>query len=446
MKLWPGVYQTVERAEHSAPADGVLNIECRVMKRSGSFRWVICALLFAATTLNYIDRQVLGVLAPTLQQELRWSESQYGFIVTAFQAAYAVGLLGFGPFIDRIGTRIGYLIAVAFWSVSAALHGFAGTAVQFGVARFALGLGEAGNLPAAIKTISEWFPRSERAFAIGLFNCGSNVGAVVTPLAVPVITLWLGWRWAFILTGLAGFGWVVAWLGLYRKPPGGAAEDPAASPSWASLIGYRETWALIFARFLTDPVWWFYLYWAPKFLHSRYGLTLDQIGPPLVIIYLAADAGSVFGGWLSSLMIARGLSVNAARKLAILVCALMVTPMMFASEMSTTWAAVAVLSLATAGHQGWAANMFASISDIFPHHAVSSVTGLSGFGGAIGGMLVSTAAGFLLEATGSYVPVFVWAGLSYLVVLGLLQLMIPRIQPMVLGSNSRRLVTAASRS
>jgi ACS family hexuronate transporter-like MFS transporter len=412
-------------------------------RRFRGFRWVIVALLFLATTVNYIDRQVLGILAAPLQKEIGWSEAEYGFIVTAFQAAYAVGLLGFGRLIDYLGTRAGYLLSIAWWSLAAMAHGLANSALGFGAARFLLGLGEAGNFPAAVRTVAEWFPRRERALAVGLFNCGANVGAIITPLVVPWITLAFGWRAAFVATGAIGLLWVAAWLALYRAPDkhpmvsgeelalirSDPEESPAAVP-WARLLVHRETWALILARFLTDPVWWFYLYWAPKFLHSRHGLELEQIGPPLVVIYLAADGGSIFGGWLSSMLIRRGWRVSAARKLAILVCALMVTPVAFASGVSHLWAAVAVLGLATAGHQGWAANMFAMISDLYPKSAVSSVTGIAGFGGAVGGMLVSSAVGLLLQFTGSYVPIFAWAGFSYLLVLFLIHVMIGEIKPL----------------
>lgn len=406
-------------------------------------RWTICALLFLATTINYMDRQILGILAVTLEREIGWSESEYGLIVTCFNAAYAIGLLGFGRLVDVIGTRAGYVLSIALWSVAATLHGFARSVFHFGAARFLLGLGEAGNFPAAIKTVSEWFPERERALAVGLFNCGSNVGAIVTPLVVPWLALRFGWRWAFIATGLVGLLWVAAWMALYA-PPGkhrrvsaselehiqGGRESYEPPVAWSSLLAYRETWAWILARFLTDPVWWFYLYWIPKFLYSQHGLTLDRIGVPLVIIYLAADGGSVFGGWLSSSLLKRGWSLNAARKTAILVCALMVTPMVFAARITNLWLAVLVLSLATAAHQGWAANMFAAISDTYPRRAVSSMVGIAGFGGSIGGMLVAAATGFVLEATGSYMPVFLWAGISYLVILGLIQVMIPCIAPL----------------
>ena len=401
----------------------------RPADQTSGYRWAICGLLFLATTINYIDRNVLGILAAPLGTEIGWSESQYGLIVTAFQAAYAIGLLGFGRVIDLVGTRAGYLLSIVLWSAAAAAHAFMRSALGFGVVRFFLGLGQGGNFPAAVKTVSEWFPRRERAFAIGLFNCGSNAGAIATPLLVPWLTLRFGWRWAFFVTGAIGLVWAPAWLLARRAPMLEAGHgEPAASVPWRRLLAYRETWAILIARFLTDPVWWFYLFWVPKFLNSRYGLTLDRIGLPLVIIYLAANGGSVFGGWLSSMLLKRGWTVNAARKLAILVSALMVVPMAFGANLSSLWAAVAILSLATAGHQGWAANMFASLSDMFPARAVSSVTGITGFGGAIGGMCASTAVGFILQATGSYVPAFIWAGISYLVVLALIQVMIPKIQ------------------
>ena len=392
------------------------------------YRWVVCALLFLATTINYMDRQILGILAGTLEREIGWTESQYGLIVMMFQAAYAAGLLVFGRVLDRMGTRSGYMLAIGLWSIAAAAHGAARSALGFGLARAALGFGEAGNFPAAVKAVAEWFGRRERAFAIGLFNSGSNIGAIVTPLVVLWITLRYGWRWAFFLTGAIGLVWIVAWLLIYQ-PRSQAADDIEAAVPWRRLLGLRETWAFLLARFLTDPVWWFYLYWVPKFLHAKHGLTLMELGTPLIVIYTAASAGSVFGGWLSSALLRRGYSTNAARKVAILVCALMVTPMVFGAVVSGTWTAVFILSLATAGHQGWAANMFACLSDLFPKNAVSTVVGITGFGGSVGGMLVAAATGFILQATGSYVPVFVWAGLAYLFVLGLIHVMIPRMSP-----------------
>lgn len=404
------------------------------------YRWVVCALLFFATTVNYMDRQVLAILAPALQREIGWSESEYGYIVSAFQTAYAAGLLVVGRAIDLIGTRLGYTIAVIFWSVAAMAHALARSALGFGISRFALGLGEAGNFPGAVKVVTEWFPKRERALATGVFNSGSNVGAVLAPLAVPWIALKYGWQWAFVITGAVGFTWVVLWLALYRLPHEHARVSKAelahilsdpAEPStripWLTLLAQRQTVGLVLARFISDPVWWFYLYWVPKFLYARHGITLDQIGLPLVIIYVAADGGSVFGGWLSSFLIRRGWTVNAARKTAMLACILMIAPIIFASTVSSVWSAVALLSLATAGHQGWAANIFTIVSDMYPRRAVSSVVGICGFGGSLGGMLVASATGLILEKTGSYLPVFIMAGSVYFVALGIIHLTSPRL-------------------
>lgn len=408
----------------------------------GNQRWIICALLFFATTVNYVDRQVLGILAPTLGEEIGWSEKEYGAIVTAFQAAYAGGLLVMGRAMDTLGTRRGFGLAVVFWSLAAMAHALARTASGFGWARFALGLGEAGNFPACLRTVAEWFPRRERALAVGLFNSGSNIGAIVAPLLVPWITLRYGWRWAFLLTGALGFVWLAAWWAVYRPPrehpsmtPGELAliesdpPDPETPISWSRLLPHRQTLAFAIGKFLTDPIWWFYLNWVPKFLHQEHGLTLDRIGPPLVVIYLLADVGSIGGGWLSSTLIARGRPVHQARKTALLVCAVAVVPVILVPHAGNIPAAVALLGLATAAHQGWSANLFTSVADMFPRRAVASVVGIGGMAGSIGGMFVSTAAGFILEATGSYWSLFALAGLSYLVAWSLIHLLVPRLEP-----------------
>jgi len=410
--------------------------------RVGYYRWTICALLFFATTINYIDRQVLGILAPVLEKEIGWSEADYGFIVTAFQAAYALGLLLVGRMMDLLGTKKGYSFAMIFWSFAAMGHALARSAFGFGAARFALGLGEAGNFPAAIKTVAEWFPKKERALATGIFNAGSNVGAVVAPLLVPWITLTYGWQEAFIVTGAIGFTWLLFWWFLYEVPERSkrvsARElayiqadppDPPEKISWLRLMSYRQAWAFAIGKFLTDPIWWFYLYWVPKFLNKTYGLTLDKLGIPLVIIYVMADVGSVGGGWLSSAFIKRGWEVNKGRKMAMLICAVAVLPIMFASQASELWMAVALLGLATAAHQGWSANIFTTASDMFPRKAVGSIVGFGGMAGSIGGMLLSTSAGLLLEWTGSYMILFIVAGLAYLVALAIFQLLVPKLSP-----------------
>ncbi len=413
-----------------------------VQKPGGHYRWTICALLFFATTINYMDRQILGILAPELQKTIGWNEIEYGYIVTAFQAAYAIGLILFGQLMDRFGTKIGYLVSVTGWSLAAMAHALARTAFGFGTARFMLGLSEAGNFPAAIKTVAEWFPKKERALATGIFNAGSNVGAVIAPLVVPWIAITYGWQEAFILVGAIGFLWVILWWMLYEVPQrhkrvskeelAFIQSDPPDSLEripWLTLVKHRQTWAFAIAKFLTDPIWWFYLYWVPKFLNKSYGLTLDKIGPPLVVIYVMADVGSVGGGWLSSWLIKRGWDVNKGRKTAMLVCALAVVPIVFASQATELWSAVALLSLATAAHQGWSANLFTTSSDMFPRKAIGSIVGLGGMAGSIGGMLFSTSAGFLLEFTGSYMTLFIISGSAYLIALGVFHWLVPELKP-----------------
>jgi MFS transporter, ACS family, hexuronate transporter len=403
---------------------------------AGHIRWTICALLFFATTVNYADRQILGMLAPMLQREIGWSEADYGLIVTAFQAAYAIGLIGIGRVIDLVGTRLGYALTLGWWSIATMLHGLVSSVTGFGATRFLLGLGEAGNFPAAVKTVAEWFPKRERALATGIFNSGSNVGAVLVPLIVPWFALRFGWRWAFVSLGGTGMLWIVAWWLLYQPPEKhprlGRAEfnyirsDPPESGDripWRVLISKRSVWGLVIARFLTDPVWWFYLYWAPKFLNTQFGLKLDQLAIPVAAMYLFANAGGIFGGWLSAYFMRRGQLHTTARKAAMLVCALLVLPIVFAPRVSNPWLAVSLISLAMAAHQGWAANIFTIVSDVFPRQAVSSVVGICGFGGAVGGMLVASAVGFVLQATGSYLAIFALASISYLAGLGIIHLL-----------------------
>lgn len=418
--------------------------------RAGRYRWRICAMLLAATTINYIDRQVLGVLAPFLQNEIGWNEIEYGYIVTAFQAAYAIGLLCAGVIVDRLGTRIGYAIAIGVWSLAAMSHALAASVIGFVLARFALGLGEAGNFPAAIKTVAEWFPRRERALAVGIFNSGSNIGAIVAPLLVPVVAATLGWQAAFLFTGVLSLTWLVVWLLWYRAPENqpalSAAElahirsdppEPAVKVPWSRILRHRQAWAFVAAKFITDPIWWFFLFWLPKFLHAEYGLSLLGLGLPLIAIFVLADVGSIAGGWLAGRFLRMGWSVNRARKGAMTVCALAVVPIVFAAQADNLWLAVALIGLATAGHQGWSANVFTLPSDMFPRHAVASVVGIGGFAGAVGGMMISTFTGFLLQATGSYVPVFLMAGSAYLLALAVVQLLVPRLQPARLGDDER---------
>jgi ACS family hexuronate transporter-like MFS transporter len=408
----------------------------------GKFRWRVCAMLLAATTINYIDRQVFGVLAPFLQDKIGWNEIEYGHIVTAFQAAYAIGLLCAGAVIDKFGTRIGYALAIGIWSLAAMGHSLATGVVSFAVARFALGLGESGNFPAAIKTVAEWFPQRERALAAGIFNSGSNIGAIAAPLLVPIVAAKWGWQAAFLFTGALSATWLLVWLLTYRTPDeqprlsaaerayiGHEPPAPRTRLPWSKLLRYRQSWAMVAAKFITDPIWWFFIFWLPKFLHATYGLSLLGLGPPLIVIFVLADIGSITGGWLAGRLIRLGWSVNRARKGAMLICAMLIVPVIFAAKANNLWLAVALVGLATAGHQGWSANVYTLASDMFPRHAVASVVGIGGFAGAVGGMLISTVIGLLLQATGSYVPVFMMAGFAYLLALIVVQILVPRLQP-----------------
>jgi ACS family hexuronate transporter-like MFS transporter len=413
-----------------------------VSSRAGYFRWVICALLLLGVTKNYMDRQVLGLLKPTLQHDLGWNEIDYSNLVFAFQAAYALGMVVVGRLMDKFGTRLGYSLAMAFWSLASMAHGLASSLAGFAAARFALGFGEAGVFPASLKTVAEWFPKKERAFAVGIFNSGTSIGAIVTPLVVPPIVLRWGWRWTFVFMGGLGFVWLIFWLLVYRKPEvhprvnegelayiRSDAIPQAARVPWAKLLGYRQTWAFAATKFITDPIWWFYLFWVPDFLHRVHGLTLAQMSLPIVAIYVISDVGSMLGGWLSSAMLHRGRTVNAARKTTFLICALCVLPIVFAYRMESLWGAVAIIALAAAAHQGFSANLLTLPSDMFPSEAVGSVVGIGGMAGAIGGMLIAKVVGYALQWTGSYMVPFLMAGVAYLIGLGVMQLLAPRLEP-----------------
>jgi len=414
----------------------------------GRYRWVICALLFFATTINYIDRQVLGILAPTLQKDIGWNEAQYGAIVSWFTFAYALGYLGAGRLMDRIGTRLGFSISVVIWSLSAMAHSLARSVTGFSIARFALGIGESGNFPASIKTVAEWFPAKERALATGIFNAGSNVGAIITPLVVPWIALRYGWRAAFIATGFLGFIWLIFWVSIYRRPAAhprcskselayiqsGSPSDSKTRVKWITLLGRRETWAFAIGKFMTDPIWWFYLYWLPKFLDTRYDIKLAQVAAPLIVIYLLADVGSVGGGWLSGAFIKRGWSVNAARKTTMLIAALLIVPTASAPAMTGLWAGVLIVGVAAAAHQWWSANIFTLSTDMFPPQAVGTVVGIGGFAGAMGGVLFQRGTGLVLQSNGNnYVPIFIVCGLAYVSALLVIHLLVPKVQRVALS-------------
>lgn len=409
-------------------------------------RWYICGLLFFACTLNYLDRQTFSVLKGTLQAELHWTESDYGWIVFAFQVAYAIMLTVSGRIIDRLGTRLGYALTVAWWSIVAVGHTLARGAFSFGVARFFLAAGEAGNTPAAIKAVAEWFPSQERALAAGIFNAGANVGAMVAPPLVAWLTLRWSWQETFIVTGSIGFVWLILWLVAYHSPAEHpniteqernkiqsdterAIESIAERISWRELFHSRQTWAFTVAKFLTDPVFLFYMFWLPSYFEEKRGFSLSMVGYFAWIPFLAADIGSVAGGWLSGFWIKRGWPVSRARTGAMAVCALCMPAAIVAVFASKTWVAVAMISLATSAHQGWSSNLFAMVSDIFPKRDVASVIGLGGTGGAVGGMIMALTAGYVLQKLHTYVPLFFIAGFMHPLALGLVHTLLPKIRP-----------------
>jgi MFS transporter, ACS family, hexuronate transporter len=440
----------------------------------GRYRWKICALLFFATTINYVDRQAVALLKPVLQDPVNGialTEVNYGYIVTAFSLAYALGLLVVGNFIDRVGTKLGYALAVAVWGLAAASHslvsfprvvailsgivhslggalgwkgliGVPGAVAGFAIARFVLGLGESGNFPACIKTVAEWFPQKERALATGIFNSGANVAALIAPLAVPWIAIHLGWRWGFLFTGLFSGTWILFWWRTYRRPQehlkgsppelrymNSGALDSATKISFIRLLSKRQAWAIFIGKALTDPVWWFYLYWLPGFLSRRYGLPIGRIGLPLVVIYNMSAVGSIYGGWLPGKFLSLGWSANRARKTAMLIYAIAVLPVVFVGKMHGVWSVVALLGLATAAHQAWSANLFTMASDMFPARAVASVVGIGTSGGAMLMAFLSTLVGYVLKWTnGNYAPLFVVCGTGYLTALLIIQLLAPNLK------------------
>jgi ACS family hexuronate transporter-like MFS transporter len=398
-------------------------------------------MLFFAASINYLDRQVLGLLAPTLQHSIGWTEAKYGYIVGAFQFAYAIGLVLAGRLVDRLGCRIGYVIFMTFWSLASMGHALAASALGFGFARFFLGLGESGSFPAAIKATAEWFPQRERSFVTGIFNSGTNVGAIFAPAFIPWITLKFGWHAAFLATGLFGAIWIVWWITRYYSPedhPRVSSSElqyihderpkPTAQIPWSHLLAYRQTWAFAVAKFLTDPIWYFYLYWLPKFFDARYHLGLGSIGLPLIVVYNLSAVGSIGGGWLPTAFNKAGMSMARARLSAMLVCASLILPIFLASRVSSLWSAVGILSLATAAHQGWSANLFTTASDMFPRSSVGAVVGIGGMAGSVGAVLFSLSTGWVLQSYHSYTPLFCVAAASYLVGLLFLMVMAPGLR------------------
>jgi ACS family hexuronate transporter-like MFS transporter len=425
---------------------------------SSNYRWVICALLFWVTTANYLDRSVFSNLAPELEKQHLFTEAQYWHLTVAFQCAYAVSLLLAGRLMDVMGLRWGFTLACAFWGLAAMSHSLVTTAAGFFVVRILLGLGEGGNFPAAIKATAEWFPKRERALATGLFNSGSNVGGILVPFGLPLVIATFsslavfgpanGWRGAFLITGFVDLGWIIAWLLIYKKPqdhprvsPAELAlinsdpSEPAAKIPWRRLLPHRQTWAYVIARFLTDCFWWFYLFGAPQFFSDRFGLNLASRSIPIAAIYVFASVGSIGGGWLSGHLINTGWSVNKARKVSLVIFALLVAPVMFAGVTRTSWVAVTLIAVAAAAHQAWSANIFSLAGDMFPRRIVGSVTGLGGFAGAIGGVVLFTIVREIRQAaivrgeTGNYFLIFLAAGLAYVVALLLAHLLAPKLEP-----------------
>jgi ACS family hexuronate transporter-like MFS transporter len=408
----------------------------------GRVRWTVCAMLFAATSINYMDRQVIAILKPTLEHSIGITEVGYGYIVDAFQIAYAIGLLAAGRLIDKLGTRIGYMLVMATWSLSAMGHALANTVLEFGFGRFFLGLGESGNFPAAIKTVAEWFPQNERSLATGIFNSGANVGAILAPAIVPWVTLRYGWHAAFLTTGVFSVLWILWWLRYYRKPTDHptltagelrhiyqeAAADLGPSVSWGRLFTYRQTWGYSAAKFLTDPIWWFYLFWLPSYFGAKFNLNLSHLGLPLIIVYNVSAIGSIGGGWLPAPFRRFGLSPNYARLAAMLVCASLVVPIFTAASVKSMWTAIALIGVAAGAHQGWSANLFTTSSDMFPRSAVGAVVGIGGMAGSVGSALFAVFAGHILQLTHSYAILFGIASSAYLLALTVLYLLAPGLK------------------
>jgi ACS family hexuronate transporter-like MFS transporter len=405
----------------------------------GRVRWTVCAMLFVATSINYMDRQVIAILKPTLEHSIGMTEVGYGYIVYSFQIAYAIGLLAAGRLIDRLGTRIGYVLVMAVWSLSAMGHALASTVLQFGFARFFLGLGESGNFPAAIKTVAEWFPQNERSLATGIFNSGANIGAILAPAIVPFVTLRWGWHVAFLTTGLFSVLWILWWFRYYRRPTDHptltagelrhiyqeAAVDLGPSVPWRRLLSCRQTWAFSVAKFLTDPIWYFYLFWLPSYFSAKFNLDLSHLGLPLMIVYNVSAIGSIGGGWLPAPFRRLGLSSNYARLAAMLFCAVLVVPIYTATGAKSVWSAIALISVAAGAHQGWSANLFTTASDMFPRSAVGSVVGIGGMAGSAGSALFALFAGHTLQAAHNYAILFGIAASAYLFALIFLYLLAP---------------------
>ena len=430
-----------------------------MQKTMGTYRWTICSLLFFATTINYLDRSVISLLKPYLEVQFKWTEGDYSYIVMAFQVSYGVGMIFIGRFIDRVGTKLGYALSTLAWSLAAMGHALAQSTLGFGISRAALGVSEAGNFPAAIKTVSEWFPKKERAYATGIFNSGTNIGAIVAPLTVPFIAEKFGWEWAFILTGAVGFIWLILWIFIYEIPAKNKrlskeefdfinsdmdepvdrslTEEKAPKVSWFKLLGFKQTWAFVLGKFLTDPIWWFYLFWLPAFLEAQYNVTGTAVALPIALVYTMTTFGSVGGGWLPLYLIKKGWPVFRARKTSMLIYAFCVVPVVFAQWLGSMnmWLAVFIIGFAASAHQAWSANIFTTVSDMFPKKTIASVTGLGGMAGAVGGMLIAWLAGILFDKykllgnieAGYYIMFFI-CGSAYLIAWLIMHFLVPKME------------------
>ncbi|MEP6628012.1 MAG: MFS transporter [Ginsengibacter sp.] len=428
-------------------------------KTIGKYRWTICGLIFFATTINYLDRQVISLLKSVFTEELHWNDADYSNVEIAFKFFYAFGMLGAGRIIDKLGTKIGYALATGLWSVAAVCHAFATGVVSFAVVRSFLGLTESGNFPAAIKAVAEWFPKKERALATGIFNSGTNLGAIIAPLTVPFIAVSWGWEWAFVLTGALGFIWLIVWFIFYEVPSKqkrlsteellyiesdkdetAAAEVAGEKISWGKLLTYKQTWAFAIGKFLTDPVWWFYLFWLPDFLESQYHLTITQIAIPVAVVYMISTVGSIGGGWVPLALIKKGWPVFRARKVSMLIFALLVIPIVFAQVAgdANMWFAVMIIGLAAAAHQAWSANIFTTVSDMFPKSTTGSVTGIGGMFGGVGGILLTLLVQknmfVYYRSIGKieiayYIMFAVCAG-AYLLAWVIMQILVPKMKPL----------------
>ncbi|WP_395494841.1 MFS transporter [Acetobacter sp. KSO5] len=379
----------------------------------GKYRWIICGLLFAATTINYVDRQVLSLLKPLLEQKFDWTEKDYSYLVIVFQACYALGFVSFGKLIDRIGTRLGYAVCMFIWSIASISHAFVGGTATFAAVRGLLGFGESGNFPSALKAVSEWFPSTERSLAVGIVTAGTSIGAIMAPATVPWLAVKYGWQAAFIITGLSGFVWLIIWLRIYRLPEettrlspeerdyiaqdSGIAEVPEFKGRWLDLLKMKETWAFALGKFMTDPIWFFILFWLPSYFSDRYHLDLQHLGFPLMAVYCSTSVGSVGGGWISSFLIGRGWKVATARRFTMLMMALLVIPLCFSAQVGSMWGMIALLSVAAAAHQGWSANIYSMPADYFSKSMIASVQGIGGMAGSIGGMFFPVFIGIILD-------------------------------------------------